>query len=246
MKLENFEFSKALSLEQKRSMPMFFYYQEIVGFEQYLNGTIFPFQYSNRIFLVTAKHVISNKFKGQIQFADPHFDGKIIPISRILFGEAVEDFDNDFTDLVAFPIEMDKIDKDHLESLVWRSYNFRGIPSLIEGDSIRVIGFPMDPRSNLKGQEIDHESKQIKTVVYTLEGSYSGKTEFDHIGKAHLVDSLNLGGMSGSPIYKVTPDQKNHLIGLVHRGGDNTVYFIFIEVLLKLINDFLIKEKSAY
>lgn len=224
---------------------MFFYYKDVVGFEQYLNGTIFPFQYSNRIYLVTARHVIENNIENEIQFADLHFGGKIIPISRMLFGEAFYEFDNDFTDLVAFPVEMDKVDKDHLESLKLRSYNFQGIPTLAEGDMIRVIGFPMDPGNDFKGQEIDHDVQRIKTIVYTLDGRYSGKTEFAYIGKAHLDDSLNLGGISGSPIYQVTQNQIHNLIGIVHRGGKNIVYFIFIEVLIKLIQDYLIKEKSA-
>lgn len=236
-----------LRLYETRSIPMFFYYEEIPGYESYFNGTMFIVNKGINYFLVTAEHVIKRDGvfieDRNIHIVNIDYGGKVIPVKHVLRPERQESSDlysdDLYKDINIFPIDLWVLGFSHSESIKLRSAEIISNPILNEGDNLLVVGFPKDLYKN---ESINNSTDYL--TVTTIGGIFQ-LSEYSHIGKIIFEKDFSIGGMSGSPVYLLKNKQIT-LCGTLILGYNkfkgNSGYFIKLEVLNKIIDDYLNKN----
>ena len=105
--------------------PVIFENEEHDAFPYTVGGTCFFIEYRNRLFAVTAKHVLkNNRYEAKDVRIPPSFNNMthFLPISKC-FGNSVYESDRqDYADVLLLEIAKDKLHSDWIDQL--ESYSF--------------------------------------------------------------------------------------------------------------------------
>ena len=243
-------------LYETRSIPMFFYYEEVPGYESFFNGTMFIVNKGIHYFLVTAEHVIKRRGifieDRNIHIVDIDYEGMPIPVKHVLRPERPDEnemfSDDSYKDINVFPIDMWSINEMHNASIKLRSAEIISNPSLAEEDDLIVVGFPKDLYNNNSiNNSTDYENEHHYLTVTTIGGKFQ-KADYNHLGKIIFEKDYNIGGMSGSPVY-LLKNNKIEICGVLILGNNKvpgkTGYFIKLVVINKIIEDYINGNYSA-
>jgi hypothetical protein len=90
-------------------------------------------------------------------------------------------------------------------------------------DMLEIVGYPLDPEPHISGQDMDHEKKLASFNVFPIPAKFIDFDPETYLFRVRLARKLNLGGVSGSPIYKKEGLQNKYpLVGIMVRGGSRT------------------------
>ena len=200
--------------------------------------------YENRIFAVTAKHVVSSYRPSQYRIPNCLGSHNMLPIRQpftpeFYCGENYEAVD--FEDFVIAPIDSVEIAGDDFDPADARTID----ESAIQWSAIQrvgVYGFPSDLQS------VDYEQGLISIQPCGMIGNLTGKSLSEALREIQFGAGGDLNtcdGFSGSPVFQVAEKGSiGRLLGIVLRGSQNTsasrrCHFLDIRVVAPLIRHHL-------
>lgn len=210
---------------------------DLENFEYSARGTVFLCRFRNRLFAVTAGHVIEG-FDASAARVMIHAKRRdFLAYDYVAMPWARHRDDPDYCDLAIFVINESTLDV----------ADFRGCPPValhdaqlkLRLDQGRLIfrGFPTDETA------INYEESRIRFTAVTIEGRWAGPAPIRRCHKISLSDVSpceSLDGFSGSPVFWVGDHGSPPpyaFAGVLIRGthGSKTAHFIDRAVLLHVL-----------
>jgi hypothetical protein len=198
-------------------------------------GTGFICRYCDRLFVVTARHVVDG-FAPDALRVQVHPNGRdFVPHNARVTLVPVDANDPDHTDLAIFPLESALVDDTLFND--YAPYTLvdgmvRGIPP---GNGQLIFrGFPHD------NSFIDYDRLVIHQQPVILEGDRIGNSQMAHCHEIEIRDvspCTTLDGMSGSPVFWVgeaSPQRAHLFTGVMLRGthASRRAHYVEGEVLV--------------
>lgn len=176
------------------------------GFEYSIGGTGFIVKFYDRIYVVTAKHILKHHSWNQLRIQYCPDERDFLTITELYSEVVVDEEDSDQFDLVVFIVEHDVCNEKHFKN--HKPYN------LLEIDKYTIFsptskflfrGFPIELRP------IDWEKKKIFQSAFLGHAKYLYPTDLTGIHKIEFIraDCLKSpDGLSGSPVFQINQDDQ--------------------------------------
>lgn len=209
-----------------------------------LGGSCFLVSHENRVFAVTAKHVVRNYRPSQYRIQKKLGSDTMLPIRQPFTPELHRE---DFEDFVVVPIDAADGVESHLDEVDVCLIN----ESPIHWDAIKnvaVFGFPSDLNS------VDYDKASIWVQPCGMMGCLTGESIGDGMREVQLRADGKLksyDGFSGAPVFQISDSGSvGRLLGIVLRGSQSTCasqlcHFLDIRVVPAMIRHHLANSESC-
>ena len=197
----------------------------------FFGGTCFLVQFSERLFIVTARHVLKDKSIQDLRIPRRPASRTFLTLRHVWTAPDIhlEGDDPDQHDWAIFEVEAPAPgDKDALAPpFELQVTNLAKLNKFPEGYKLVVRGFPKELSA------IDFEALRIKWQAFAGTGLYVGPTRWERCHTLRLDEPDKLAsydGLSGSPVFLVWPagDLRSQFAfaGMVLRGGNGLLHFL--------------------
>ena len=208
---------------------------DVKGYEYSARGTVFLCRFHQRLYAVTAGHVVNGFNTDSARVMAHHDDDAFLPHTGLATLRPDDTEDTDHADLAVMPIETTMVDGRQFRDRP--PLELRDIPlptELRQQGRLIVRGFPDDEESG-----IDFEKYRIRLREVTLEGKWVGIAPMRYCHEMKFLDVSScstLDGLSGSPVVwqgELAGKATFMFVGVLIRGTrtSKTGYFVDAEVL---------------
>jgi hypothetical protein len=209
-----------------------------------ISGTAFIVNFRERLFVITAKHVLNLKNFRPEQFVIQYRpDGRdFVPLGALYTVRVNDAEDTDQFDIAVREAQVAAPDY-HLFG-DYAPYNLFAMDRFAifsEKGSYLYRGYPTDMRV------LDFERKNIEQGAVSTRGEYVGRTRYQHVHELTLLDLKpleSIDGLSGSPLFQVqnedgSNESRESFAGILIRGSikAGSAYFIEHSRIIDVLND---------
>lgn len=215
----------------------------IEGVPVSLGGTYFLLRYRDRLFAITARHVVKDALPAQLLLATS--DDSWVP-ARILEQINPSDEISGALDLVIYDLDVRHFTAKHRRNS--RAYNL--LPTESDWSAARYqshfffFGYPLTHAT------VDYGSRttRAESQQWFLQATYQGVSELPNCHKLGLLDTLgisDLNGLSGSPVFAchrvIGMTARPLLAGIVLRGtaASGLVHFLEVQAVRTVLEQIL-------
>jgi hypothetical protein len=211
-----------------------------------LGGTAFIVRFSERVFVVTAKHVLNlQSFEPRQLCIQYRPDSKeFLPLRALYLVRGADEADTDQYDIAVREVDSGALHNEFYGE--YRPYSLLAMDRYTiysERGAYIYRGYPSDMR------EVDFENNRIEQGAVTSRAEYAGRTPYAAIRMLKLLDLkplTTIDGLSGSPVFQVHNEDdskysREAFAGMLVRGSieSGKVYLIehsrVIEVLTQIV-----------
>ena len=208
-----------------------------------LGGTCFLLGYRDRLFAITARHVVKDAVPEELLLATS--EDSWIP-ARVLEQFNPSDEISGALDLVVYDLDVRHFIAKHRRNS--RAYNLLATESNWSATRYQsnffFFGYP------LVHATVDYGSRttRAESQQWFLQATYQGSSELPHCHKLRLLDASGIGdlnGLSGSPVFAcrsiIGTTAQPQLAGILLRGtaASGLVHFLEVEALRTVLEEIL-------